>query len=994
MLIVPESLFEDVSSGTQKILGEAFDQKLTTLHFDRNTTFSTVRLQTILDELHTVQRDKLCLIMTSKSVQCLILKYIEKCEEFFRQGGEKPFPEELKLMRSILTLLSTSGYPIIDEVDMLLSILHETSFSVGKSIPPNKDDVKLIGLFYALLYSDPEIQNLANLESAPKLNVKAPALTEAVYFEKLQPLLAKKILSSLGSIAFESPSLGQKVRSFVGSLDSNEEKLVIDYLCRNEKRVNESQEFFDLLDPEIQDLLALASEELCHLLPHTLLKNSDEKYGLDEEKGGIIAIPFSAAKTPSRGSQFANAFITMNYTFQIYAKKGISGSIIEDEIKRLQGEAMRELKEGGNQGIEKTESWKLFCALRGNSTMPLFNYKKQELDQLVSSLNSNLTQKQNFIQQNILPQLILHNEKLSCNPLNLIAVLNKVIGFTGTLSNSKSMHRKLNPKPAEGTDAKTLSLLQKHSSGPVLSVKANTTEELLKELSEKGVKFNLIADSGGYCREWGNERIAKHLAAQWGQPVVYYNKGGQQVETDGEKIILLTESKTPPDQRKTFMDQAHTTGADVPQALDAIGLVTIGENMLLRDLLQSVWRLRGLDKGQHVQFVVSDKVRGIINQELGKKEEEEITYKDILKFVIHNQAKQQGKDNFTALKKELRSLPQMILLGVLMHPDIPLEQQRLVYNELRSTWIQPAAQRPGELFGKIALERETKFVVDEEGKQAALGLESLFNKFPWLEEKGFQKSDFGKDINSIIQRMGNNLPSKVVSPQSEDDNTVEVEQELKAEEETQVEVEFQSAEKRKDLGLNKYEALVRVENLSDEIFSNKKQSYFALKLYFEKDPSLAAYADAFNGIDLVLNVLQWPKDKPQINELQLFGPHRTPLHFVQINEDGTIKLLSQREADQYPPKPRLYHLTNGVVKQADEQFLTSEVRKRIVQAKFLNGDSHYSKVELGLLRDWLKEEGAEKMRDLFNKQILSGFPKKAIQHSGSNLDLLFKELCT
>ncbi|MBA2367894.1 MAG: DUF3638 domain-containing protein [Candidatus Protochlamydia sp.] len=992
MLIVPEPLFEDVSSGTQKILGEAFDQKLTTLHFDRNTTFSTVRLQTILDALQTVQKEKLCLIMTSKSVQCLILKYIEKCEDFFRQGGNEHFPEELKLMRSILTLLSTSGYPIIDEVDTLLSILHETSFSVGESTPPNKNDVKLIGLFYALIYSDPEIKNLANLESAAEINNGQP-LTETVYNEKFKPLLAKKLLTSLATIEFDSLSLRQKVRSFVSTMDEKKEKLIIDYLCRNERNVDKAQEYFNTLDQEIQDLLALAGEELCHLLPHTLLKNSDEKYGLDEEKGGIIAIPFSAAKTPSRGSQFANAFITMNYTFQIYAKKGISHSIIENEIKRLQGEVMRELKEGGNQGVENTESWKLFSALRGTSNMPLFNYKPQELNTLVSLINSNLNQKQNFIQQNILPQLLLHNEKLSCNPLNLIAVLGKVIGFTGTLSNSKSMHRKLNPKPAIGTDAKTLSLLQKHSSGPVLSVKANTTEELLKELFEKGVQFNLIADAGGYCREWGNERIAKFLAVQGGQPVVFYNKGGQQVETDGKKIILLTESKTPPDQRRTFMDQAHTTGADVPQGLNAIGLVTIGENMLLRDLLQSVWRLRGLDKGQRVQFVVSDKVKGMINQELGRKEEEEVAYKEILKFVIHNQAKQQGKDNFAALKKELRSIPQMILLGVLMHSDIPLEQQKQVYTELRSTWIQPAAQRPRELFGKIALERETKFVVEEEMKQAASGLESLFIKFPWLEEKGFNKKEFENDVKSIIQRMQDSLPSIVVSPLSDDENTVEVEQELKAEEETQVEMEVHSEEKKKDLGL-KRGRLVPVEILNEEIFAEaSKQPYFTLKLFFEQDPSLKPYANAFKGIDLVLNVLQWPKENPQIKDLQLFGANRTPLHFVQINENGTsIKLLSQNEADEN--NESLYHLTHGIVNRNDERFLTAEVRKQIVQARFLNGDSHYSKAELELLRNWLKEEGVGKMRDLFKKQILSGFPNKAIQHSGSNLELLFKELST
>lgn len=1003
MLIVPEHLFEDISTNTQKLLG-VFGQKLKTLNFDRNTTFTTVSLQNILDELLTVIEEKQCLIMTSKSIKCLILKYIEKWEEDFNHGNDKNLSEELVLMRKILRVLSTSGYPILDEVDFLLSILHETNFSLGKTLSPDKEEIRLISEFYSFLYNDPDLKNIADIESTSESNSKAPALTEKLFFDKCQRLLAKKILGCLHTIPFESEAIKQSIQSFVKTLSSDKESLALDYLCRTEKRAEEAQKFYNKQDEAVQDVLALAGEELCHLLPHTLLKNSNEKYGLDEEMGGIIPLPFAAANAPNRGSQFANAYITMNYTFQIYSKKGISKSIIENEIKRLQGEAMKELQEGGNLGLENTKAWKLFSSFKGNSKMTLFNYKENELDELAASINLSFESKQAFIQRIILPQLILHADKLSCNPLNMIAFLSKVIAFTGTLCNSKSMHRKLNPKPADGTDAKTLSLLLKHSSKPAISLKARTTEEFLKELHEKGIKFNLIVDSGGYCREWENARVAQYIVKQWNEPVAYYNKAGQQVETDGNKVILLTESKTPLDLRKTFLDQVHGTGSDTTQPLNAVAIVSIGEGMVLRDLLQAVWRLRGLDNGQSVQFVVSDKVKAIINQELGNEVGEEITFISILRFTIRNQAKQQGKDNFKSLKKELRSLPQMILLGVLMHPDIPLEQQREVYKELRSTWIQPAVQRPRELFGKIAIMRETGVVIKEERKQCVADLESLFKRFSWLEGMGFKQSDLLKDVEAIIERMEGCLAARVVSPQSDDDNTVEVEQELRAEEQTQVQEHVAVVHEKKDLGLHDGWGFNRLDILNEDLFnkgSNQSSSvlsskyalpqpYFSLKLYFEQEEALSSYAKAFEGIDLTLNVLQWPKEDPSFKDLKLFGPNRTPLNFVNINRDGTIMMVSESDAKE----KGLYHTTTGIVDDNDRNLLNHEVKERLLKVRFLNGDAHYTKEEIEILRPWLKQEGAEKMSALFHKHALLGFSEKAKCFPGSALDILFKELCT
>lgn len=171
------------------------------------------------------------------------------------------------------------------------------------------------------------------------------------------------------------------------------------------------------------------------------------------------------------------------------------------------------------------------------------------------------------------------------------------------------------------------------------------------------------------------------------------------------KEKLLAESSVATEQRCTFLDQSHTTGSDVIQKRDAIGIVTISRNMLLRDLLQSVWRLRGLDKSQSVKFVVSKEVQGIICQMLDKKSREEpILFEDILRFCIINQTKQQGIDNFKGLQQEMHSLIQQLWFKVMLSDDYTEEDRKNAITALEKEWIKNTNEEPKDLFGELTVE--------------------------------------------------------------------------------------------------------------------------------------------------------------------------------------------------------------------------------------------------------------------------------------------------
>lgn len=131
-MIVPQALFQSVSADTQGTLKEAFDVSLHTFEFDRNTNFDIDTLYNIREELESVKVNKEALIITGKSIQCLLLKFIEKSSEHFRDpSNPTEMTPELKLMRQILGMLSEQSLPLLDEADLLLNVLHEVSFSLN-----------------------------------------------------------------------------------------------------------------------------------------------------------------------------------------------------------------------------------------------------------------------------------------------------------------------------------------------------------------------------------------------------------------------------------------------------------------------------------------------------------------------------------------------------------------------------------------------------------------------------------------------------------------------------------------------------------------------------------------------------------------------------------------------------------------------------------------------------------------------------------------------
>ncbi|MBA3238118.1 MAG: DUF3638 domain-containing protein [Parachlamydiaceae bacterium] len=1012
-IIVAKPFFESVSSDTQQILAP-FSQSVRSLHFDRNTVFSTFSLKMIRDNLKAVQKNQECLIMTSSSVQCFMLKFIEQCKVSLSKGE---FPEELVLMREILGLLGTSGHPLVDEADTIYNVLHELSFSLGDKLSVNSRDVKVISEIYSILYSDPRIKAAARIDFDPEPNRESPVLTEELYNRDsdIKTILAEQFIENLKMLIFDSDELIQETQRFFINLgldaSAEQREASIHYLCRDPEYIKEAQLFYEQQSNEIQNILALAAEEISGFLPHTLTRKCDEKYGLDIGDQGNIAIPYAAANTPNIGSQFAKSYITMNYTYQYYLKKGVTREIVVQEIERLQSKAMKELKENPTMPREDTEAWQTFIKMCGTSDIPLFNLRGGQIDIIVKEINASPAQKSNFVSNIILPQLELFSHKSSCNPHNLAALYVKLLGFTGTLWNSRSMHTKLQAQPEPGMDMRTIKVLWEYSRNEVYTVEEGSPESLIEQLAEQNISFDMISDAGGYFKEGGNTAIARQMALANGRPVVFYNERNEQVETNGKTEQLLSESKTRISDRDTFLDQSHTTGADVKQKPNAVGIVTIGGNMLLRDLLQAVWRLRGLEKGQRVKFVVSKEVESIIRQRLKtenegiedtdeEKGETSLSFDDILRFVIINQVRQQGKDNFKAFRQELASVIQSLLFDLLLNENFSVDEMAQAYSVLESEWIKEACKEPRDMHGVIGYEENSDKVVEQERMKAIARLDEIFEMLPFLEKKGIAKEAALTRVDKICEAHVDSLPAKVTVPLRDTDSDQTVERQQETQQETQIELEVQEHTQKGKTVLGKVDYVVDDDlvEATPLVFNRKSKgaintaSCLSMSDCCLSDPALEEFSDAFEGIRVSINALEWPAEKPQLNDLKLLGSHRTLLEFVKVvNEGRDLIILSQEDAEkakkEIDSSLSLYNLTTGFYDKM--QFVSPELFEKIVKVKFLGGESSYTKPELEFLKEWVNEQGKERMLDLFQTKILAGHPDKAAEYSNSNLrDLL------
>jgi len=645
--------------------------------------------------------------------------------------------------------------------------------------------------------------------------------------------------------------------------------------------------------------------------------------------------------------------------------------IIAREVETLRNKALQELKENKEKPLEETEAYQQFLTLTGgDKTIPLFG-SDSTIDKVRDKINKSLTLKLQFIRVYIAPQIKSYQNTLSANPQIYNYLFSVFNAFTGTQWNADTFPEGLKIVSDEMITGKTLGLLWKNRNDNIQIIPPGSSKTIVQDLiaaNPQAKKANVLIDTAGMIRGITRETVANQLLKTFesSRPdikgVVFYNNENELMvlEKGKDLPILLSTSKLQPSEYFTFYDQKHTTGADIKQVSQALAIVTIGRHTLLRDLLQSVWRLRGLDKSQHVQFTVDEEVKALVFntlKELGVPFSEPLKLEHLLLFVSYNQAQLQGDNNFRALKHKTREVLQQVMFEAFLDPKYDGNQIADLFNNLDDLFIQTTSLSPWELYGApvslidsdIAAKDQANKVKESSAFEAASKISS--------------KETITKKIDDLVKKTVPLLPQKILKNNAYG-REVEAQTETETETEThkEKEVELESTTQQKA-----YEPSpaypYKIVSLSETFKTAKKLEPFS-DIF---DPTLYGSLN-FIPFDIENKV----PEKFVLNTapFELFNRYQKSICGLRILSKNEVVMVDQIDGET---SDTLYDLKLGIYKAKGEvpNFLhTPEFLRKVVQAKLFNGETYYKKEELLLLQAWIKEKGVNRMRDLFVNHIL------------------------
>lgn len=989
--ILPAALLPTMSSMMAKRLGTGFNRQVEVVEIDRETPMD----EAFLSRLQNIRNGKKLMLMADSAMQSLFLNYIEHLHVYSHATKEQRLGLESKnkVFKEIFTLLKEHGNAVIDEVDQILNPRTEKQYTLGSAVPLPAHEIELVTTFYEILESDPAISSVLRFEFSSEATETAKSGTEEkrmflvhTYQTLVKPRLIEAIMQR--NMGVKDPEWNQ----FFRNLNAQQLALVKDYLSTQSP---DSVAFVSEQTLIIKDILALAREEIQNLLPLTCVKLSHQHYGPSAKVD--YAIPYHGSDVASQKSNFGTSYETLGYTIQMVIKDGINSKIIVQEIEALRSRVLRELKEDPTKKMEEIEAYQQFINLAGgDKSIPLFGSEIM-LEKIAAGINGSLERKLEFLKKYIAPRIGNYEKVLSANPQLYNFILYILNAFSGTQWDSDAFPERLKIIFDEIITGKTLGLLWENRHEPVHVIATSDPKTIVHELitsNPQAKEADALIDTAGLIRGVSRLEIVGQMLSSFQKDrsdikgIVFYDVNNElMILEEGKKDpIHFSESKLKPEERFTFYDQKHTTGSSIKQKPTAMAIVTIGKNTILRDLLQSVWRLRGLAKSQKVQFTVDEEVKELIFNALkvmGVPFEEPLQLEHLMLFTAYNQAMLQGDNNFRAFKHKTLEVLQQEIFKSFLDPSAEGDQLAELFKSVESLFVQKTQLSPWALFGEptvlvdsdVAAKNQVAKVV---GSPAFEGLPESASK------------EVSEELDRLVDKSIPLLPNKIVSANTIYGREMEIETEKEQEKEVEKEVEVEALA---ELSTEKY----------------VWQSYFDFKIVnlseaFAASKGLETFADIFDdGLVGSLNFLPVNQSKycsifkQYEPPFGLFNQFQKPVCALRVMSEDEVVMVDQRDAAESVCKDRkclgIYDLNLGLYQVEKEipSFIASDkFLRKVVQAKFFDGETHYKKEEIPLLRQWIEEKGVERMRSLFVNHILKFKDDSRAAYPDSVLDKVLR----
>lgn len=788
--LIPEWLYEIVSNDLDLNCQAYFGQKIYKFEFDRNTPLTNEWLLKQYVNLASSIQKRDAVITTKTYLLSFKDKYIEMQQElkYASQNNRKEIEDKLKLMADILLLFKERAKVIADEVDSILDVRQELNYALGApdKLPPEKFKLGI------------EIFKKINAWSLSK-NKELASFAEALLNNKQAGTSNDLKLNAQKQVAREY------YNQFGKELKDISQEDFIKYILSSEDLKLETKDDIPLFmhklktnNEPLYKKIGLLRQYVGETFNSTFNLSNNAKYG--RGKDGVKTVPYKASNTPS-DAEFGDSFERITYYIQDYLQMGLTdqqiNTFIAQQVKLIDLEIQEARIKDQVLELKDCPSFKRFHQLYPDIDLIQASKDPNVAKQLEQLINKNSHTKLDFLENWILPNIEMAATQVSANAFDLVDMVAEFNGFTGTTWNLDTYHKKINTMNAfeKGTDGRSLEFLYDSYQKGNLAINiadidpTKPLEGIMNAKDQKGEKvdfwarYDSVIDAGSYLKGTTNEEVADELVedldslekgATKKKAVVFVSSDtNEKVLRQGGNTTALKDRKDiKDDERISIYDEGHTIGTDIPHAQNARAAVTIGENMFLKDLLQAIWRMRKLRKGQQIDFIISKEVRDLIktSRALDNKNKDNplITIDDIINFCINNQAKREADDNLRAERARMSSIvPQKMFWEIikLKHNKKPTAANDL-FAECEKSLLK-TIKDDFDAFAQISVKKTTTKVLENQRAK-------LFNNFGKIINNIARKNEAVakelSEVNKLVSNYkildANKLPEKIATGSS------------------------------------------------------------------------------------------------------------------------------------------------------------------------------------------------------------------------------------
>lgn len=498
--------------------------------------------------------------------------------------------------------MSDDRYIIYDEIDVICDpIKSEMNYPVSFT---NLDEglytviellYVLISNFYKNTGDDPNIHNIPYPHITSNYDV-----TSRCY----DILCNNKIDDIETNIYFEKK---EKFNNFI-----NDEPDNINITTNKEKMYK----YFHILHKSVKYIIPSIMKSVCN-----------KHYGLinDDKNEYYFAVPYVADNTPSVDSVFTDTYYKIGYTILVLMYDGLS----IDKLRFIVDYMFSEYKRNNTINISKYDILKRKIS-KGEITEHII---------ITEEIHKKLCKDTELIREYIIyicdNKLTIPDKCINCSGYDIIdSNFTKMrTGFSGTPflpyridSNDKyKIYNKIKGSTEFSNIDKNISNDINKDSLNLEVDQHNILDNIIGKIIKE--KYDSLIDVESFLLNNRSLDVAiKIVEYKVYDYVVFIDDDNVIYYVDMEKNVMKYFPELPNDNIFVYFDQKHITGIDIKQKTNKKALITCREFTRYRDMAQGIYRMRQLEHGQTVDFLVLSKESSILK-----------TRKDILSVITKNE---------------------------------------------------------------------------------------------------------------------------------------------------------------------------------------------------------------------------------------------------------------------------------------------------------------------------------------------------------------------